>query len=128
VTENREQNRNVVNVSSTAGRILYPNRGQSIYASSKSALETLTRHMASEFAVFGVRVNAIAPNSFPEIVPIAAVVDGVRELDGGSCSGAVMVIDRSQSGELVSYLEGVPVEDGRREQSLGQRRKGGKIA
>jgi 3-oxoacyl-[acyl-carrier protein] reductase len=36
-------------------------RGVSIYASSKAALETLTRSVAIEMAPKGIRVNAVAP-------------------------------------------------------------------
>jgi NAD(P)-dependent dehydrogenase (short-subunit alcohol dehydrogenase family) len=107
--ENRERNRNVVNISSTAGSVLYPTRGQSVYAASKAALEMLTRHMASEFAVFGIRANAVSPNSFPEIVPVEAVIDGVLEFDRGSWAGEVMVIDRVAGGRVSTHFDGMPV-------------------
>jgi hypothetical protein len=50
--------------------------------------------MADEFVCMGVRVNAIAPNSFTSIVPIKRVVDGVVQLDRGTSTGTILVIDR----------------------------------
>ncbi|MEP0707014.1 MAG: SDR family oxidoreductase [Parvibaculum sp.] len=50
----------VVNVTSIAGDRVHPFAG-SAYATSKAALASLTREMASEFGRLGVRVNAIAP-------------------------------------------------------------------
>ncbi len=50
----------IVNVTSIAGSRVHPFAGVA-YACSKAALATLTREQASEFARFGIRVNAIAP-------------------------------------------------------------------
>ena len=50
----------VVNVSSIAGSRVHPFAGAA-YATSKAALASLTREMASNFGPFGVRVNAISP-------------------------------------------------------------------
>ena len=50
----------VVNVSSIAGSRVHPFAG-SAYATSKAALEALTREMANDFGPLGVRVNAISP-------------------------------------------------------------------
>src|ERR1700691_1786632 len=50
----------IVNVTSIAGHTVHPFAG-SAYSTSKAALSALTRDMASEFAEFGVRVNAVAP-------------------------------------------------------------------
>jgi NAD(P)-dependent dehydrogenase (short-subunit alcohol dehydrogenase family) len=91
--ENREQNRNVVNVSSVAGLRIYSGLGQSIYASSKAALNQLTGHMAGEFAPLGVRVNATAPNSFPSIIPTSRAADAIVRLDEGTESGVIVVVD-----------------------------------
>src|SRR5437764_8612883 len=50
----------VVNVTSIAGSRVHPFAGAA-YATSKAALASLTREMASDFGQVGVRVNAIAP-------------------------------------------------------------------
>jgi NAD(P)-dependent dehydrogenase (short-subunit alcohol dehydrogenase family) len=50
----------VVNVSSIAGSRVHPFAGAA-YATSKAALASLTREMASNFGPLGVRVNAISP-------------------------------------------------------------------
>ncbi len=50
----------VVNVTSIAGSHVHPFAG-SAYATSKAALASLTREMASDFGRRGIRVNAIAP-------------------------------------------------------------------
>ncbi len=50
----------IVNVTSIAGHLIHPFAG-SAYSISKTALSSLTRELANEFADLGVRVNAIAP-------------------------------------------------------------------
>jgi NAD(P)-dependent dehydrogenase (short-subunit alcohol dehydrogenase family) len=50
----------VVNVTSIAGSRVHPFAGTA-YATSKAALSSLTREMASDFGPYGIRVNAIAP-------------------------------------------------------------------
>jgi NAD(P)-dependent dehydrogenase (short-subunit alcohol dehydrogenase family) len=91
--ENRAFNRNVVNVSSTAGIRVHKGMGQSIYSASKVGLNYLTRHMAHEFSRFGVRVNALAPDSFPGRVPTRKVVRALAELDQAAVSGRVLVVE-----------------------------------
>ncbi|GAA2094072.1 SDR family oxidoreductase [Kitasatospora saccharophila] len=57
----------VVNVSTSVGQRGWP--GNSVYAASKAALDTLTRSWAVELAPHGVRVVAVAPG--PIDTPIA---------------------------------------------------------
>jgi NAD(P)-dependent dehydrogenase (short-subunit alcohol dehydrogenase family) len=52
----------VVNISSIMGRVALP--GQTAYASSKGAIEQLTKVLALEWATSGVQVNAIGPTYF----------------------------------------------------------------
>lgn len=55
---------NVINISSFAA--LRPGAGMVAYASGKAALTRFTESLALEWAPFGVRVNAIAPGTFPD--------------------------------------------------------------
>ncbi|MGQ4275331.1 SDR family NAD(P)-dependent oxidoreductase [Terrihabitans sp. B22-R8] len=50
----------IVNVSSIAGSRVHPFAGAA-YSTSKAALASLTREMASDFGPLGIRVNSIAP-------------------------------------------------------------------
>lgn len=93
---NLQMNRHVLNVSSIAAVRVYENQGQSVYAASKAALNQATLHMASEFARFGVRVNAVAPNSFPALIPTEAVAEHMRRLDAGTDTGKILVVDVPQ--------------------------------
>ena len=52
----------VINISSIMGRVALPT--QAAYASSKGAVEQLTKVLALEWASAGVQVNAIAPTYF----------------------------------------------------------------
>lgn len=49
----------IINLSSQAGSNVLP--GESIYCTSKAAINHLTRCLANEWARFGIRVNGIAP-------------------------------------------------------------------
>lgn len=95
--ENRDLNRNVVNVSSISGARVYGG-GQGVYASSKAALNHLSRYMAAEFDAFGVRVNGLAPNSFPGVVPTEQVADAVVRLDRESVTGKILAVDERPAG------------------------------
>jgi NAD(P)-dependent dehydrogenase (short-subunit alcohol dehydrogenase family) len=97
--ENVAMRRNVVNVSSIAGVNVYSGSGQSVYAATKAALNHLTRHMADEFAAFGVRVNATAPDSFPRVIPVETAVASVVRLDDGDMTGRILVV--GANGETV---------------------------
>ncbi|MBJ7610654.1 MAG: SDR family oxidoreductase [Candidatus Dormibacteraeota bacterium] len=100
--ENRARNRNVVNVSSIAGVRLFPSGGRSVYAASKAALNVVTAYLAEEFAEFGVRLNALAPDSFPRRVPTETVCDAVLRLDESASTGTVVVVDAE--GERVADI------------------------
>lgn len=94
--ENAAVNRSVINISSTAGLHVYPGQGQSVYAATKAALNQLTLHMAAELAPIGVRVNAVAPNAFPRIVPTARVCWAVHQFASGATTGQIFVVDRER--------------------------------
>ncbi|MCU1678644.1 MAG: oxidoreductase, family [Frankiales bacterium] len=91
--ENRSANRNVVLVSSTAGIRLYEGSGQAVYGASKAALNHLAAHLAAEFDDIGVRVNAVAPESFPNPLPVNRVGDAVLALAASDASGKVLVLE-----------------------------------
>ncbi len=87
---NRQNNRHIINISSTAGLVVYPNLGQGLYAASKAALNTLTCHLASEFKAIGIRVNAVAPDTFPGRVSIDEVLNAIMSLDTSDCTGQIV--------------------------------------
>jgi NAD(P)-dependent dehydrogenase (short-subunit alcohol dehydrogenase family) len=94
---NRTQNRNIVNVSSTAGLGGRPGRGRGFYGASKAALNVLTTQMADEYRQLGVRANALAPTFFPEVLPKQRVVRAVRTLDAGQVSGRTLVMEAEET-------------------------------
>jgi NAD(P)-dependent dehydrogenase (short-subunit alcohol dehydrogenase family) len=87
---NLAYNRNVINISSTAGLYVYPDLGQGLYGASKAALNHLTYHLANEFWDLGVRVNAIAPDTFPGRVATRSVLDAIWRLDCSEETGQVV--------------------------------------
>ena len=91
--ENRVLRRHVLNVSSSSGLHIYAGHHQSMYSASKAALNYLTCHMADEYAAFGVRANAVAPNSFPATVPTERVAEAIVRLDEGDATGQVVELD-----------------------------------
>jgi NAD(P)-dependent dehydrogenase (short-subunit alcohol dehydrogenase family) len=97
--ENAAHNRNIVNVSSMSGSNVYPHQGQAVYAASKAALNHLTRHLAAEFATFNVRVNALAPDSFPARVRTEAVAAAIVRLDESDATGRVLVLEDNQAAQ-----------------------------
>jgi NAD(P)-dependent dehydrogenase (short-subunit alcohol dehydrogenase family) len=91
--ENRNHNRSIVNVSSTSGVYIYPGVGQSIYSASKAALNYLSMHMGDEFSQLGVRVNALAPTSFPSLIPTETAAEGIRRLAESDANGRILILD-----------------------------------
>jgi NAD(P)-dependent dehydrogenase (short-subunit alcohol dehydrogenase family) len=49
----------IINISSIGAQLASP--GRAVYSMTKTALESLTRSWALEFAQYGIRVNAVAP-------------------------------------------------------------------
>ena len=77
-----QQSGAIINISSTAGYLGFPNRGA--YAASKWAVIGLTKTMAMELGEFGVRVNAICPGSVA-----GPRMDHVIELEAAATGRAV---------------------------------------
>ena len=93
VSVNRAHGRNIVNISSTAGLTVVPYPERAFYGASKAALNVLTAQMAEEYRPLGVRVNAVAPTSFPEVLPTEQVIQAVRQLDKGRMSGRILIME-----------------------------------
>ena len=91
--ENQKKNRSVINIGSIAGVKVYPNSGQGVYASTKAALHMLTRHMASEYTHYGIRVNAIAPNTFPRLISLERVCETIVASIEGRKTGEIIILD-----------------------------------
>jgi len=69
----------IVNVTSIAGSRVHPFAG-SAYATSKAALASLTREMASDFGPHGIRVNAIAPGEIDTAILSPGTEEMVKDI------------------------------------------------
>jgi NAD(P)-dependent dehydrogenase (short-subunit alcohol dehydrogenase family) len=88
--ENLTANRNVINISSGAGLGYAYSPGLGAYSASKAAVNFLTCYLAEEFHGFGIRVNGIAPTTFPDIIPVQLVSDQIAQLDKDSATGTII--------------------------------------
>lgn len=88
--KNKLFNRSIVNVSSVSATNVYANQGA--YASSKAALNMLSRFMAHEFEQYGLRVNTLSPTSFPRLISCERVADSLRELIEGTQHNTILEV------------------------------------
>ena len=94
----------VINVSSIFG--LVASRGpMAAYNASKGALVNLTRHLAAQWGVHGVRVNALAPGYFPTALT-GGLTDPsfVESIEARSFVGTGSVDRRARRPALVSGI------------------------
>jgi NAD(P)-dependent dehydrogenase (short-subunit alcohol dehydrogenase family) len=98
--ENLRWNRSVVNVSALAGLEVNHGSGDIAFAASKAALNMITCHLADEFAQFGVRVNAVAPEAFPAVIPTERVIEAAETLASGAMTGRILAVQP----EGMSYI------------------------
>lgn len=96
--DNIRANRNIVNVSSTSGSLVHPDLGLGLYGMTKAALNHLTYYMASDFWDIGVRVNALAPTTFPAAIPTETVVEAILRLDESTETGQIVPLHDRCSG------------------------------
>ncbi|WP_315766289.1 MULTISPECIES: SDR family oxidoreductase [unclassified Bradyrhizobium] len=87
-----EQRVSILNMSSLSGIQLYGDSGQGFYAASKAAINMLTMHMAAEYGRYGIKVNALAPNSFPKIVDTRVVASNALRILNTDVSGNIFKI------------------------------------
>lgn len=68
-----QQNVSILNVTSLSGSNVFGGTGQGLYAATKAAANMLTMHMAEDYGLYGIKVNALVPNAFPSIVQTSVV-------------------------------------------------------
>ena len=84
----------VVNISSIAGERVHPFAGTA-YATSKAALDALTREMAADFGPRGIRVNAVSPGEIATSMlspGTERIVEGLPLRRMGSCEEVAQAI------------------------------------
>lgn len=90
----------IVNISSISS--LMPNSGQVAYASSKAAVNAITKTMASEYSVNNIRVNAILPAVSDSGMSVSMSESAVFEQL--SLMAAKVQIPKEDISELVLFL------------------------
>ena len=91
--ENRHVNRCIVNSPAPRVSTSIPTRDRASYSASKAALNYLTLHMAQEFGAIGIRVNALAPTSFPSLDTHRARIERRHALVETDATGKILVLD-----------------------------------
>jgi len=101
----------VINVTSIASDTVHEFAGPA-YGTSKAALKSLTREMASDLSKFGIRVNAIAPGE----IETTMVSDNSKNLLKSIPMGRfgkpeeVASVIHSMCSESFSYVNGTEIE------------------
>ena len=92
----------VINVSSFAA--IRPSANMSAYAAAKAGLTRFTESLALEWAPRGVRVNAIAPGTFPDRQLMTEAAWQARNQEGGASVPLGRLGDVREVGLLAVYL------------------------
>ncbi|CAL9471506.1 SDR family NAD(P)-dependent oxidoreductase [Streptomyces sp. enrichment culture] len=90
----------IVNISSTAADLGIP--GMAVYGATKSALESLTRTWAAEFAESKVRVNAVAPGPMRTSKVVAAMGPDMGGM--GATTALKRTSDPAEVAQVVAFL------------------------
>lgn len=80
--------------------------GHSGYGVAMAVPDRFTRHLSAEYSDFGERADAVAPDRFPERVPVEQVVRAIVEPDSGEMTGRVS--GGRRAGGSMSRRGGVP--------------------
>lgn len=118
--ENLSCNRNIINMGSmlSARHVRLGGRYEghynyACYAATKRALSALTKNMSYELERHGVRINLLAPGSFPSEQPTELVCQTCVELESSKHNGMVTTIDSGEVRTLQCECElagGKPLE------------------
>jgi NAD(P)-dependent dehydrogenase (short-subunit alcohol dehydrogenase family) len=98
--ENQRHNRNVINMGSILSarhvRLSGAYEGHysyACYSATKRALSALTKNLSYELEPYGVRINLLAPSSFPSEQPTELVCRTCAEIENSDHNGTVTTID-----------------------------------
>lgn len=118
--ENLSRNRNVINMGSllSARHVRLAGAyeghyGYACYAATKRALSALTKNLSYELERHGVRINLLAPGSFPSALPTELVCETCVRIESSEHNGTVTTIDAGEVRTLLCECElagGRPLE------------------
>lgn len=94
--KNQLESRSIINISTTTSLKVCGGQKYGTYAAAKAGLNMLTKYMAEEYAVYGIRVNAVAPTSFPGIVGFEQVGSAIARLIAGQQNGEINILDKGR--------------------------------
>ena len=101
----------VINITSIASDTVHEFAGPA-YGTSKAALKSLTREMASDLSKFGIRVNAIAPGEIETSMVSNNSTNLLKSIPMGRFGKPeeVASVIQSMSEESFSYVNGTEIE------------------
>jgi NAD(P)-dependent dehydrogenase (short-subunit alcohol dehydrogenase family) len=93
VHENILLRRNVINVSSTSGVYVYPDRGEALLSAAHAGLNHATYHLANELWDIGVRVNLVAPPLSCAPTAMGKLLQNIVALDASDETGQLVIVE-----------------------------------